>query len=80
MFVTEKQARERWCPLVRVEGNNRFFNTMSDGFANAPSPYHCIARECMGWRELRGTHLKSGAMAGLEGQGYCGFAGRPEME
>ena len=37
MFLTATEARTKWCPFVRIEGSNRFDNTLNDGFVNTPS-------------------------------------------
>jgi hypothetical protein len=66
--------------LARVDGHNRVNNTLNDGFENAPEPFHCIASKCMMWREIHYSHIKAGATLSLAGHGYCGAAGRPEIE
>lgn len=79
MQLTEEMARTKWCPFARAGGNNRFYNERTDGFQNTPGAYHCIASDCMAWRELHYSHLK-GDEVGLEQHGYCGLAGRPMLE
>ena len=79
MLTTENSAREKWCPFVRISGSNRLYNEKTDGFKNAPHPYHCIAGECMAWRELHYSHVKGGDQS-LEQHGYCGLAERPYLE
>lgn len=37
--MTEKEARKKWCPVVRI-------SEVSGGFTN-----HCIASDCMMWRK-----------------------------
>jgi len=78
MLTSESAARKKWCPLARVDGSSR---------ANAPAkdkishePYHCIAGECMFWREMHTAHMKAVNTKTVETQGYCGIAGRPESE
>jgi hypothetical protein len=79
MLISEKVARTRWCPMVRIEGANRHYNTMTDGFANSESVYRCIGSECMGWRQFHISFMKGGA-DGVQAHGYCGYAGRPEAD
>ncbi len=79
MQLTETLARKKWCPFVRMEGNNRIHNEKTDGFQNSPANYHCIAGECMAWREMHYSHVKGGD-AYMEKHGYCGLAGRPGQE
>jgi len=78
MLMKEDVARSKWCPMVRIEGANRLFNTMSDGFENASKMYHCIGGSCMAWREFHLSHVKGGEAP--EPHGYCGLAGRPELD
>lgn len=79
MQLTEEMARKKWCPFVRTTGGNRFYNEKTDGFQNTPNVYHCIASDCMAWRELHFSHVKGGD-ASMEQHGYCGIAGRPVQE
>ena len=78
MLINEKAARTKWCPMVRTEGDNRHFNTLTDGFQSSETVYHCIASDCMGWRQFHLSFTKGSDI--VEAHGYCGFAGRPELE
>ena len=75
MQLTEDEARQRWCPMVRVEGNNRVHNTKSDGYENADNNYRCIGSSCMAWREYE-IAFAHGEIP-KEHRGYCGLAGKP---
>jgi hypothetical protein len=75
MQITEEEARQRWCPVVRVDGSNRVHNTLQDGFVNADLSYRCIASECMAWREHH-IELSHGHVDHTK-RGYCGLAGQP---
>jgi hypothetical protein len=77
MWTTDSLAHTKWCPYVRVEGNNRFNNSLTDGFQDTQQMYHCLGSKCMLWREISSPHLKHGAT--LEGAGYCGLGGHPEI-
>lgn len=79
MLMSEEVAREKWCPHVRIDGDNRHHNTMTDGFQNSEKMYHCIAGDCMGWRQFQLSHLKGSDNKVIQ-HGYCGYAGRPEHE
>ena len=79
MLISDSVARAKWCPFVRVDGSNRHHNTMTDGFQNSEKMYHCIAGDCMGWRQYHLSHFK-GSSEGLQGHGYCGFAGKPDLD
>ncbi len=72
--MTQKAAREKWCPDVRIDNKNRLHNSLTDGFQNSEKMYHCIVGDCMGWREFHLSHLK-GDGAGVQSHGYCGYAG-----
>ena len=78
MMVSESAARTKWCPMVRIDNNNRLHNTMTDGFQNSELMYHCIATDCMAWRSFHLSHLKGTGT--VEKHGYCGLAGRPELD
>lgn len=78
MRVTESQARKKWCPFVRVDGNNRMHNLMTDGFDAEHMYQHCLGTTCMAWRAFNFSHMKGGSE--IEAHGYCGLAGRPDSE
>ncbi len=79
MLIGEDAARAKWFPYVRVDNNNRHHNIMTDGFQNSEKMYHCIADDCMGWRQYHLSHFK-GSGEGLQAHGYCGYAGKPELD
>jgi hypothetical protein len=79
MLISENVARTKWCPMVRIDNNNRLHNSLTDGFQNSEKMYHCIAGDCMGWRKFQLSHMK-GTDEGVESHGYCGYAGRPELD
>lgn len=76
MRLTEQEARAKWCPFVRIEGNNRIYNTMTDGFDPVHLVQHCLGSLCMAWRTFQYSHMHGGGE--LQTHGYCGLAGRPE--
>jgi len=64
MFVTEQQAKDKWCPFSRCSddydsSHNRLITEGSN----------CLGSECMAWREI----------PGYEGKGFCGLSGTPHM-
>ena len=67
MSMTETEAREKWCPMVR-------FHTFADGSAASNlsamgDDIHrcqCIASDCMMWQEI-------GHKRDDEPKGYCGL-------
>ena len=79
MMISDQVARTKWCPFVRIDSSNRKHNTMTDGFANSEKMYHCIAGDCMGWRQFHLSHMK-GSSEGIVAHGYCGYAGKLELE
>ncbi len=80
MWTTDSLAHTKWCPYVRVDGNNRINNSLTDGFQNTHDVYHCLGSKCMLWREIHSTHLKHGATLGVQGAGYCGLGKHPEID
>lgn len=64
MFLTEKQAREKWCPKAGVQGQTRLrgvdgLTSIGGGFnryptetdtVSVPAGAMCIASACMAWR------------------------------
>jgi hypothetical protein len=79
MLHSEISARSKWCPMVRIEGGNRLYNTNTDGFENSSKMYHCIGSQCMAWRDLHLSHMK-GSVEGEQKHGYCGLSGKPDLE
>jgi hypothetical protein len=79
MFLTEEEAKTKWCPHVRYLAIFRAnTGTLSGDQITAAGPYNraatspelcpttCIASGCMMWRST------------LNGRGYCGLAGNPK--
>jgi hypothetical protein len=79
MLMNESVARTKWCPHVRIDNNNRLHNTLTGGFANSEKMYHCIGSDCMSWRQFHLSHLK-GSDENLQSHGYCGLAGKLELD
>lgn len=80
MLTTITDAKTMWCPFVRIEGSNRYNNALTDGFENTPEPYHCLGAKCMAWRASHAAHLKANVEKRIGEHGYCGLAGRPEID
>lgn len=78
MLLNEAEARTKWCPHVRVEGNNRLHNAVTGGFSNEDTAFRCVAHDCMAWREhhLKFTHGDADAVI----HGYCGLSGKPAVD
>lgn len=76
-LLTEAQAREKWCPLVRVQMYQR--NPVGD---NAPvnrngCDVYCMASRCMAWRWAGYKKVPSKIKNQDEAHGYCGAFGKP---
>ena len=81
-LVTERQASEMWCPLVRrAPGGD---NCDADGGRRTP---RCIGPRCMAWRWTRtGMVFEVGDQGAIFRQqtvgdlayGYCGAFGKVE--
>jgi hypothetical protein len=77
VFVDEKKAREKTCPLslqiapvYAPDGSG-----IRDG-----GPFGCLGAECMAWRFAR-THINNpeggDMIESFDTYGYCGLAGVP---
>ena len=75
MLISENVARAKWCPMVRIDNNNRLHNSLTDGFQNSEKMYHCIAVTAWAGGNNHLSHLK-GSEEGLHAHGYCGYAGK----
>lgn len=73
MLVSERDAKELWCPLVRHSANGETFNRgEGDKYLNlsptSSHPCNCLGSKCAGWRwKTEKTNHPA--------KGYCGFAG-----
>lgn len=88
MIVTEIQAKENWCPMVRhvmEAGPPGSFNRgqPSDPINNHPandgSLCNCIGSACMMWRwyDHENKHYHDDPAKKKPRRGFCGMAGRP---
>ena len=78
--MTEDDARQRWCPFVRifiapetVDWQGMMFDNRGELSEGRPN---CIASDCMAWRwEKYEEQIEEGL--GRKGcDGYCGLAGK----
>ena len=85
MYLTEDEAKERWCPMVRFFNPNHS-NALENRWMGG-SFDKCIASQCMMWRQYElSDEAKLGIQSaeeariayGLTERGYCGLAGKPE--
>lgn len=90
--MTEEEAKQRWCPFVRLTGAEREWHTNRDpSMPSIPTDtqaYRCIGSACMAWR-WRGYFTDEGRFMHMAGRGhwksdekreptgFCGLAGRP---
>jgi hypothetical protein len=89
MYLTEEEARGKWCPQARVEFSRGSINRLAGGGWNGPA--NCIASECMMWRGIQETWIISKEryakpretfsaddfMMKYGNKGYCGLGGKP---
>jgi hypothetical protein len=80
--MTEEEAKQRWCPFVRLTADQGGWHTNRDpSMPNSPSDtlaYRCLASACMAWRVKSETRRTSGGYPYPVTVGYCGLAGSPE--
>jgi len=75
--MTEDQAKQRWCPYVRLVTSIDLPYGGSSAISSANRAQNdkpvgrCIGSDCMAWRWQRSEALDAS-------RGYCGLAGRPE--
>ncbi len=80
MLMSTEDARHKWCPYVRIDGNNRFNSSMNEGYQRNHGPYHCLGEECMMWRRVHLHMMKGHAQSSATSHGYCGLAGKPDLD
>ena len=80
MLMSESEARTKWCPHVRVEGNNRLHNTKTGGVSHTDAAYLCVAGECMAWRSHHLRFAHGGDGLGEVEHGYCGLSEVPMID
>jgi hypothetical protein len=85
--MTESEAKQKWCPMVKYELGGRAVNRDAC-YDNAGT--HCIASDCAMWRVNRvpqdyptikvtfdGQQLSTQQVDIVDFGGYCGLAGKP---
>lgn len=89
MLLTEKEARNKWCPFTRAEVDGSVINRTALGYGDDEA-WRCIASDCMAWRWTETVYrdpatdeyssTKVGSYTENLKRGYCGIAGpAPEM-
>lgn len=80
--MTEDEAKEKWCPFVRVvigPDNPAWQGLMLTNRGDIPADNThtlCIGSACMAWR-WRHKPAPEDPFAPSDGDGYCGLAGDP---
>lgn len=93
MYLTEDEAKQKWCPKARyVPGRKFSFGRVvaainrwidDDDTQLCPKPACCIASACMAWRwegALSASITPKGEPKPAIGKGYCGAFGRPDYD
>jgi len=62
MMMTEEQAKQKWCPMVRAADNTSDNNSANasasvDGDGRNPPYARCIGSNCMMWRQDTGQNV-----------------------
>ncbi len=60
--MTEDEAKQRWCPFIRLtaDGNGEWHINRDPSIPSSPGDtqaYRCIGSACMAWRETRVTEF-----------------------
>ena len=69
MYLTEEEAKEKWCPFVRIDEGETSVNRQLSGYDR--SLFNCIASECACWA----PHFQKGEPP----MGRCGLI-RSELD
>lgn len=46
MYMTEKEAKEKWCPMARVQWEGSAYNRCH-GHGNFPEAAKCLGKKCI---------------------------------
>ena len=71
--MKEKEARKKWCPMVRASIGCEDNNSSNRGIMEdnrLPEYAYCFGHTCMMWRWI----------FEIDGDGYCGLAGKQGAE
>lgn len=93
MLSTEVEAKQLWCPMVRIarrETVDRSASSAPDvvggcnsdalGGNRIPASCRCVASQCAMWRWDNFDLSLNDVLAGVRpARGYCGLAGRPQV-
>ena len=72
--MTEDEARTKWCPHARIEGDGRNMEIVNGH--TVPAVF-CIGSACMAWRTVPKIYeAPDGTLRDRE-DGFCGLAGMP---
>jgi hypothetical protein len=90
--MTEEEAKQKWCPMVRLLSVNDKVNFNRNYDGEIFNTTHCIASDCMMWRETRTETIKTGRFEKIKNKdtgmyesspeydvikfGYCGLGGK----
>lgn len=75
--MTEEEAKQKWCPMVRYlavftsGSGSKSGGGYNRGADHPATTAHCIGSACMMWR----THAYASNPNKIHG--YCGLAGKP---
>ncbi len=79
--MTEDEAKEKWCPMVRTADSGEPGALAVNRDAAVPANYNCIASDCMMWA-WSGEVIQGKGRDGIlndyikysDNYGYCGLA------
>lgn len=72
MLITEEAARQKWCPMSRMDGDNgpynRFEASKGSSFTGLEGNF-CLGSQCMVWGWIDNDFIENR-------KGHCAIAGR----
>jgi hypothetical protein len=82
--MTEQEAKEKWCPMIRFQIGPDNAAWQGVAYTNRgeemrpPESVRCIASECMMWRwSIVGATVNGVYDDNYPVEGYCGLGGKP---
>lgn len=78
--MTEQEAKEKWCPFVRIDTGWRGVAANRIGNTELAPASRCIGSACMAFRSHPAHKIRISPFENevdVPAQSYCGLAGKP---